>query len=69
MDNIVGSAKKIKIDKNQRTAMIAVGLAAFVLVFTGFFSSQLYKKMQFQADVIGCLKNRAQSSKIIETIL
>ncbi len=60
MDNIVGSAKKIKIDKNQRTAMIAVGLAAFVLVFTGFFSSQLYKKMQFQTDVISCLnKSRA----------
>lgn len=52
MDNLIGSAKKIKIDKNQRSAMIAVGLAAFVLVFTGFFSYRMYKNMRFQADVI-----------------
>ncbi|MYB40275.1 hypothetical protein F4X86_03375 [Candidatus Saccharibacteria bacterium] len=56
MADLVSGAKKIGIDRNQRTAMIAVGLAAFVLVFSIFFGLRLYSKQQYQSHVISELK-------------
>ena len=56
MADLVSGAKKIGIDRNQRTAMVAVGLAAFVLVFSIFFGLRLYSKQQYQSHVISALK-------------
>lgn len=56
MAEILSGGKKLKIDKNQRAALIAVGLASFILIFSGIFSWQLYKKMAFQSHVVKCLR-------------
>ena len=72
MADLIPGAKNIGIDRNQRTAMIAVGLAAFVLVFSIFFGLRLYNKQAYQNHVISNLecanKNIRQSRDSLHSL-